>query len=190
MFSRILVGYLDTEQGNDALELGRIMAQANWAELLVFTAPGEDDALANGAVLRVYAVARRYAHPSAADASGHVPGVPTEAEVLEARALPVFLRGIPATELVAAAELGVDMLVLGSRSGGPSSALAAAGRFAERCTQGFVGVRQTACHQQYTWICTDVQRFGNFGPEVPRNRGGRFDPVICRSRASCLRQCD
>ena len=43
MFSRILVGYLDTEQGNDALELGRIMAQANRAELLVFTAPGEDD---------------------------------------------------------------------------------------------------------------------------------------------------
>lgn len=229
MFSRILVGYLDTEQGNDALELGRIMAQANRAELLIFTAPGEDDeslaglarsenadlvvlgsthrgpigrivpgstvghlldespcalavappgfgqppdgdlgwrplsgnsedvgmrvigvgfdgsraayealdvatelAVANSAALRVYAVARRYAHPPAADASGHVPGVPTEAEALreqlheaiaylpaEARALPVFLRGIPATELIVAAELGVDMLVLGSRSGGP-----------------------------------------------------------------------
>lgn len=229
MYSRVLVGYLDTEQGNDALELGRILAQASQAELLLFTASGKDDeslaalarsegadlvvlgsthrgtigrivpgttvghllgeapcavavappgfgrppdgdlgwrplsgdtedagmrvlgvgfdgspaghraldtaaelAVANGAALRVYAVARKYAHPPAADASGHVPGIPTEAEALreqlheavaylpgETRALPVFLRGIPATELVTAAELGVDMLVLGSRSGGP-----------------------------------------------------------------------
>ncbi len=229
MYSRILVGYLDTEQGNDALELGRIMAQANRAELLVFTVSDEDNAsladlarsegadlvvlgsthrgpvgrvvpgaavghllgaapcavaiappgfgrpadgdlgwrplsgdaedvgmrvvgvgfdgsrasrqaldlaaelaVANGAALRVYAVARKYAHPPAADASGHVPGIPTEAEALreqlheavaylpaEVRALPVFLRGIPAVELTAAVELGVDLLVLGSRPGGP-----------------------------------------------------------------------
>lgn len=229
MYTRILVGYLDTEQGNDALELGRIMAQASRAELLISTISDGDDAsladlarservdlvvlgsthrgslgrvvpgatvghllgeapcavavappgfgrppdgdlgwrplsgnaedvgmrvvgvgfdgsraahraldvatelaLANGAALRVYAVARKYAHPPAADASGHVGGIPTEAESLreqlheavaylpsEARALPIFLRGIPATELIAAVELGVDMLVLGSRSGGP-----------------------------------------------------------------------
>lgn len=229
MYSRILVGYLDTEQGNDALELGRIMAQANQAELLVVTIAYEDDAnladlarsegadlmvlgsthrgplgrvvpgatvghllgeapcavavappgfgqppdgdlgwrplsgdaedvgmrvvgvgfdgspaahraldiaadlaVANGAALRVYAVARKYAPPPAAGISGHVPGPPTEAESLreqldeavaylpaEARALPVFLRGVPATELIAAAELGVDLLVLGSRRGGP-----------------------------------------------------------------------
>lgn len=229
MYSRILVGYIDTEQGNDALELGRILAQANRAELLIFTVSNANDAsladlahsegadlvvlgsthrgplgrvvpgatvghllgeapcavavappgfghlpdgdlgwrplsgnaedagmrvvgvgfdgspaaqqaldiaaelaVSNGAALRVYAVARKYAHPPAADASGHVASVPTEAEALreqlheavaylpaETRALPVFLRGIPATELTAAAELGVDILVLGSRSGGP-----------------------------------------------------------------------
>lgn len=229
VYSRILVGYLDTEQGNDALKLGRIMARASRAELLVSTVseadgrnladlartenadlvvlgsthrgplgrvvpgatvghllgeapcavavappgfgrPADGDlgwrplsgdtddvgmrvvgvgfdgsraanraldiatelALANGAALRVYAVAKRYAHPPAPDASGHVGGIPTEAESLreqlheavaslppEARALPVFLRGIPAVELIAAAELGVDVLVLGSRSGGP-----------------------------------------------------------------------
>ncbi len=229
MYSRILVGYLDNEQGNDALELGRIMAQASRAELLVFTVSDGDDAslaelarsegadlvvlgsthrgplgrivpgatvghllgeapcavaiappgfgqppegdlgwrplsgdaedvgmrvlgvgfdgsraahqalavaaelaVANGAALRVYTVARKYAHPPAADTSGHVPGIPTEAEVLreqlheavaylpsETRALPVFLRGNPAVELIGAAEMGVDMLVLGSRRGGP-----------------------------------------------------------------------
>src|ERR1041384_5734634 len=42
MYSRILVGYQDTEQGRDALELGRVLAQANRAELLIFTAPGEN----------------------------------------------------------------------------------------------------------------------------------------------------
>jgi len=229
VYSRILIGYVDTEQGNDALELGRIMAQANQAELVISTVSDADDAsladlarsegadlvvlgsthrgplgrvvpgatvghllgeapcavavappgfghpadgdlgwrplsgnaedvgmrvvgvgfdgsraahraldvatelaLANGAALRVYAVARKYAHPPAADASGHVGGIPTEAESLreqlheavaylpsEARALPVFLRGIPAVELTTAIELGVDLLVLGSRPGGP-----------------------------------------------------------------------
>jgi nucleotide-binding universal stress UspA family protein len=229
VYSRILVGYLDTERGHDALELGRVMAQASRAELLVSTVsdeggtrlaelarlegadlvvlgsthrgpvgrivpgatvghllaktfcpvaiappgfgrPADGDlgwrplsgdaedvgmrvvgvgfdgspaahraldlaaelAVATGAALRVYAVARKYAHPPGADASGHVPGIPTEAEVLreqlheaiahlprEARALPVFLRGIPAMELIGAVELGVDLLVLGSRPGGP-----------------------------------------------------------------------
>lgn len=229
MYSRILVGYVDNERGNDALELGRVMARANDAELLVLTLSGEEDtsladiaradgadlvvlgsthrgalgrivpgatvghllneapcavavappgfgrlpdgdlgwrplsgdaedvgmrvvgvgfdgspaahraldvatelAIANGAALRVYAVARKYARPPAADASGHLPGPPSEAESLreqlheavaylpsEARALPVFLRGIPAVELAEAIQLGVDLLVLGSRPGGP-----------------------------------------------------------------------
>lgn len=77
-------------------------------------------------------MARKYAHPPAADAGGHVPGPPTEAESLreelhdavaplpaEARALPVFLRGAAALELIRAVEFGVDLLVLGSRPGGP-----------------------------------------------------------------------
>jgi nucleotide-binding universal stress UspA family protein len=37
----------------------------------------------------------------------------------EARALPVFLRGDAADELVKAGEAGVDLMVLGSRGGGP-----------------------------------------------------------------------
>jgi nucleotide-binding universal stress UspA family protein len=37
----------------------------------------------------------------------------------EARALPVFIRGFPDQELIKAAEYGVDLLVLGSRAGGP-----------------------------------------------------------------------
>jgi nucleotide-binding universal stress UspA family protein len=89
-------------------------------------------AVSNGAALRVYTVARNCAPPPAANATGQTPGMPTEAEALreqlhevvaglpaEARALPVFLRGNPAVELIGAAEMGVDMLVLGSRRGGP-----------------------------------------------------------------------
>jgi nucleotide-binding universal stress UspA family protein len=229
MYGRILVGFQDTEQGRDALELGRILARANRAEMLAVTAPGEDGqnlaelarseeadlivlgsthrgplgrvvpgstvahlladapcavavappgfagpadagaewrplggdleetgirvvgvgydgsrpagealkiaadlALANGAALRVYAVARRFAHVPSADGSGHSPRPPTEAEALrqaldeavaglpsQTRALPVFLRGFAADELIDAVKLGVDLLVLGSRGGGP-----------------------------------------------------------------------
>lgn len=229
MFERILVGYLDTEQGRDALELGRVLAGANHAEMLVVTAAGEDGrdlaglarseaadlvvlgsthrgrlgrvvpgatasrllgeapcavavappgfgkaadgydgwrplsggvedpglrvigvgfdgshaarealdaavelALPNGAALRVCTVARNYARPPAAASDGRMPGMPSEAQALrellhevvaelpdEARALPVFLRGDPAEELTRATEAGVDMLVLGSRPGGP-----------------------------------------------------------------------
>jgi len=229
VYGRILVGYVDTEQGHDALELGRILAQASGGEMLVVTASEEDGkdlaqlarseeadlvvlgsthrgpvgrivpgatvgrllgeapcaiavappgfgrpadgdlgwrplsggaedtgmrvlgvgfdgsraarealdaavklAVPNGAALRVYAVARNFAHPPAANTAGQTPGMPTEAEALreqlheavaalpaEARALPVFLRGNPAMELTRAAEMGVDMLVLGSRGGGP-----------------------------------------------------------------------
>lgn len=229
MYEKILVGYLDTEQGRDALELGRILTGANHAEMLVVTAAGEnghdlaelarseaadlvvlgsthrgplgrvvpgatagrllgeatcaiavappgfgtsvegyddwrplsgdgDDpglrvigvgfdgshaarealetavelALSNGAALRVYTVARNFARPPAAGAGGQMPGMPSEAQALrdllhdavaelpaEARALPVFLRGDPATELIRATEAGVDLLLLGSRPGGP-----------------------------------------------------------------------
>ncbi len=67
-----------------------------------------------------------------ADADGRVPGMPTEAERLqgelheavsrlpaETRPQPVFLRGNPAARLIGAVELGVDLLVLGTRPGGP-----------------------------------------------------------------------
>jgi nucleotide-binding universal stress UspA family protein len=229
MYEKILVGYQDTEQGRDALELGRILARANRAEMLVVTAPGEDGedlsqlaraeaadlvvlgsthhgpvgrilpgttvarlladapcavavappgfgkpsgldtewrplsggiedvgmrvvgvgydgsraagealkiaaglAIPNGAALRVYAVAPKHAPVPSADGSGHSPGAPTEAGVLqqalhdavaglpsETRALPAFMRGSAATELIDAVRLGVDLLVLGSRVGGP-----------------------------------------------------------------------
>jgi nucleotide-binding universal stress UspA family protein len=229
MYARILVGYMDTEQGRDALALGRILAQANAAEMMVVTAPGEDGAdlseiahdnevdlivlggshrgpigrvipgatverllgdppcavavappgfgrpadgdsgwrplgggtedtgirvigvgydgssaskealktavelaVPNGAALRVYTVARKFAHVPGGDGDSRGPGVPTEAEILrgilhkavaalpaEARALPVFIRGFPDQELIKAAEYGVDLLVLGSRAGGP-----------------------------------------------------------------------
>ena len=229
MYGRILVGYVDTKQGRDALALGRVLAQANAAEMMVATAPGEggtdlariarekdvdlivlgashrspigrvvpgatverllndapcavavappgfgqpadgdsgwrplaaragdaglrvigvgydgsraaDEALAtavelaipNGAALRVYTVARNYAHVPGANGDSRGPGVPTEAELLletlhravgalpaAARALPVFIRGFPERELIEATRYGVDLLVLGSRAGGP-----------------------------------------------------------------------
>lgn len=89
-----------------------------------------DLAIHNGAALRVYAVAPRLTtHPGALESQP--PGVPSRAEELreqlhdavaelptEARALPVFLWGAPSIELVAAAENGVDMMVLDSRGGG------------------------------------------------------------------------
>jgi nucleotide-binding universal stress UspA family protein len=229
MYGRILVGYMDTEQGRDALALGRILTQANAAEMMVVTAPGEEGAdlnqiahdnevdlivlgsshrgpigrvvpgatvarllghppcavavappgfgrpvdgdsgwrplggnaedvgmrvigvgydgssaaeealktavelaVPNGAALRVYAVARKFAHVPGGDGDSRGPGVPTEAEILretlhkavaalpaEVRALPVFIRGFPDQELIKAAEYGVDLMVLGSRAGGP-----------------------------------------------------------------------
>ena len=229
MYGKVLVGYLDSEQGRDALELGRVLTQANHGEMLIVTASGEnggdlaqlarseeadlvvlgsthrgalgsvvpgttaghllgeapcavavapagfggtaegcdgwrplsggvDDpglrvigvgfdgshaarealdaavelALPNGAALRVYTVARNYARPPAASTNAPMPGMPSEAQAMrdllhevvadlpaEARALPVFLRGNPADELLRAGESGVDMMVLGSRPGGP-----------------------------------------------------------------------
>jgi nucleotide-binding universal stress UspA family protein len=70
--------------------------------------------------------------PALAILVGQMPGMPSEARALrdllheavaelpaEARALPVFLRVDPANELIRATEAGVDLLVLGSRPGGP-----------------------------------------------------------------------
>jgi nucleotide-binding universal stress UspA family protein len=226
MYRKILVGFQETRQGRDALELGRILSQANRAEMMLVTAPadggrgladlaraesadlvvlgsthrgqlgrivpgatvarlladapcavavappgfagsleaesewqplrgGLDDigmrvvgvgfdgspaaaealriaadlAAPNGAALRVYTVARNYAQPPGANGRG---GMPTEAELLnqalhdavgdlppEVRAQPVFIRGFAAPELIDAVKLGVDLLVLGSRGGGP-----------------------------------------------------------------------
>lgn len=229
MFRRILVGYLDSEQGRAALALGRIFAAAGGGEMIVVTAPDEDGrelaelagsheadlvvlgsshrgpigrvvpgatverllgeapcaiavappnfgepaddeggwrplsgdgedvgmrvigvgydgsdaaaealrcavelAVPNGAALRVYTVARNYPHVPGAGGDARGPGVPSEAEVLrgilqdavnalpaETRALPVLIRGFAADELIDATKLGVDLLVLGSRRGGP-----------------------------------------------------------------------
>jgi nucleotide-binding universal stress UspA family protein len=226
VFCRVLVGYQETEQGRDALELGQALARAAGAEMVIATAPagkggglaqmaqsyqadlvvlgsthrgsvgrvlpgamvdrvladapgavavapagfgrpadgglgwrplsgdGEDVGMRvigvgfdgsaaahgalelaadlathNGAALRVYAVAPRITtHPGALQSQQ--PGTRSNAERLrdqlhdavadlpsEARALPVFLWGAPSIELVAAAENGVDMMVLGSRGG-------------------------------------------------------------------------
>lgn len=229
LYRKIVVGYVDTEQGRDALALGRILASASNGQLRIVTAPDEhgedlahlaraegadlvvlgsthrgpigrvipgatverllgeppcaiavapprfgrsrdgdsgwhplsgdvddsglrvigvaydgteaatnalrtalDLALHNGAALRVYTVARKFAHVPGASGDDRGPGVPTEADVLrgmlheavaelpsEARALPVFKRGFAADELIEAVDIGVDLLVLGSRAGGP-----------------------------------------------------------------------
>lgn len=228
MYRRVMVGFVDTERGHDALALGTILARANRAELVLVTAeqadrehlielaadqeadllvvgsshrgplgkvypgstvervvaaahcavavapPGfaerlgsatgwrplsgdEEDvgmrvigvgydgsraagealktavelAIPNGAALRVYTVAERI--PQLPVASGSAPAAaPSNLERMrealhrtvaavpsEARALPVLLRGFVADELIKASEVGVDLLVLGSRSGGP-----------------------------------------------------------------------
>lgn len=225
-FRQILVGYLDNEQGREALALGQALARATGADL-VLASSGKDDDLAhlahsyrsdlivlgpthrgpiskvvpgatverllgqapcaiavapagfgthadgdaswvppggeeddagirvvgvgydasgpakealamaaelaihNGAALRVYTVAPRHVLP----ADGKVPHPPASDGVTEglqaalheavselpaeARALPVLLRGDPAAELIKASREGVDLLVLGSRGGGP-----------------------------------------------------------------------
>jgi nucleotide-binding universal stress UspA family protein len=91
-------------------------------------------AVPNRATLRVYTVVPKSVHAlgtsPAGDAKLH--GVPVDpdryramlydavAELpAETRALPVFMRAAPAAALIEAAEAGVDLMVLGSRSGGP-----------------------------------------------------------------------
>ncbi len=230
MYEKVLVGFKDTEQGQDALALGRILAEASGATMLVAWGPtlekgglaglaaseeadaivlgathrgpvgsvfpgstaerllghapcavaiaprgfggradgeigwrplSEDSeesrlrvigaaydgtanagqalrvaaefAVRNGAALRVFAVARLPTAATPTDPSRPPEGVAWQEagelrEALtravaelppEARAEAVFLRGFPATQLVEAAEKGVDLLVLGSRPGGP-----------------------------------------------------------------------
>ncbi len=231
MFGKILVGYTEDDHGGDALALGRGLAQASGAEIVVATAPapegedvgalgrahradlvvlgsthrgavgrvvpgatverllgdppcavavappgfgsraegdgwqpmdgegsdcglrvigvGFDDspgaraalatalelALRNGAALRVYTIAPKIPQVPGADPTGHIQAphsAPSQAEYLreqlqaavaelpsEARALPVFVRGFPAEELIKASAVGLDLLVLGSRGGGP-----------------------------------------------------------------------
>lgn len=226
MYKRILVGYLDTPAGHDALALGTALAVATRAELVLATAPDPQDrdlaalariheadlavlgsthhsglgrlipgataenllgdapcavavappgfskrrggwqplqgnaedagmrvvgvgydgsrtaarvleaaaelAVGNGAAMRVYAVAPKNPQVPGAESGATNHSLPSEAEALreslqaavaklpaEARALPVFIRGLPAGELIRATQTGVDLLVLGSRRGGP-----------------------------------------------------------------------
>ncbi len=229
MYRRVMVGYVDTGRGQDALALGTVLARANRAKMILVTADEAEDqdlvhlaeareadllvvgsthrgplgriypgstvehvlaaapcavavappgfaeaqgsptgwrplagdsddagmrvigvgydgsaasgealktaidlAIPNGAALRVYTVAEKI--PQVPLAAGPQP-TPSTASVTEglrtalqsavaaipseARALPVFLRGFAADELVKASQVGVDLLVLGSRGGGP-----------------------------------------------------------------------
>lgn len=89
-------------------------------------------ALANRSALRVFTVAEKLAATTPAGDNPFAEGVPSRLEALreklheavrglppEVRALPVFMRGFEADELLKAAALGVDLLVLGCRPGGP-----------------------------------------------------------------------
>jgi nucleotide-binding universal stress UspA family protein len=90
-------------------------------------------ALRNRAAMRVYAVAPKNPQVPGAEAeSAAKHRLPNEVEALreslhkavgelpsEARALPLFSRGSAADELIKATQTGVDLLVLGSRRGGP-----------------------------------------------------------------------
>lgn len=229
MYKRVMVGYVDTERGHDALALGTILARANHAEMILVTADqaeGEDLAelareqeadllvvgsthrgpigkvypgstvervlavapcavavappgfekaqgstqgwrplgsdsedagmrvigvgydgskaagealrtaiglaVPNGAALRVYTVAEKVPQVPVPTGSHPAPNTASNSEAMrtilhktvaevpsEARALPVFLRGFVADELIKACQVGVDLLVLGSREGGP-----------------------------------------------------------------------
>lgn len=228
MYRRILVGYLDTPAGHDALALGTSLTVATGAELVLATAPDPQDrdlpalaraheadlvvlgsthhgglgrivpgaavehllgdapcavavappgfserpeadgwqplrvrsedagmrvvgvgydgspaagaaleaaaelATRNGAAMRVYTVAPKVPQVPGAEAQTLNDHPPSQAEAMreallqavaglepEARALPLFSRGDPAAELVKATQVGVDLLVLGARRGGP-----------------------------------------------------------------------
>jgi nucleotide-binding universal stress UspA family protein len=89
-------------------------------------------ALANGATIRVFAVAHELGTPGPGPLSAAAS--PAEAELGavrtalheaaaalpdDTRALPVLLRGYAVEQLLGAVRAGVDLLVLGSRGGGP-----------------------------------------------------------------------
>lgn len=89
-------------------------------------------ALANSSALRVYTVAGKLASSTPSGDNPLAEGVPSQLDALreelhkavrelppEVRALPVFVRGFEADELLKVASLGVDLLVLGCRPGGP-----------------------------------------------------------------------
>lgn len=89
-------------------------------------------ALSNGAAMRVYAIADAFVPAPVGGGDSRHAGLTSGSRALRdalheavaglpsaTRALPVFLRGDPAEKLITAAEVGVDLLVLGSRSGGP-----------------------------------------------------------------------
>lgn len=89
-------------------------------------------AIPNGSALRVYCVAPKAPNLPGADHARSAGEVASETETLraalhdavaslppEVRALPVFRRGFPADELIAETMIGVDLLVLGARRGGP-----------------------------------------------------------------------
>jgi nucleotide-binding universal stress UspA family protein len=87
-------------------------------------------AIANGAALRVYTVAvtrPEVAVAASPQAIGSAEPARLRDSLLEAvaklppeaRALPVYLRGFPAAEILGAVECGVDLLLMGSRGDGP-----------------------------------------------------------------------
>jgi nucleotide-binding universal stress UspA family protein len=219
VYRTVLVGFRNDAQGRDALGLGRVLAAACDADMLVAPAPGDEDreflqivraerpdlvvlgsthrsqigrvvpgstvarllgearcaaavappgfsgaddtdiclrvigvgydgspaarealqvaaglAVRNGAALRVYTIVPKSVHALGSGPAGEAKlhGVPVDPDAYramlhdaiadlpsEARALPVFLRATPARALIDAAETGVDLMVLGSRKGGP-----------------------------------------------------------------------
>lgn len=126
---RPLVGEGD-DAGLRVIGVGFDGSEASRAALATAT----ELALPNGAALRVYAIAPKVPQVPGAEAqpqpraAGHQSAAEYLRELLheavgslpsEARALPVFERDFPAEALIKASRVGVDLLVLGSRSGGP-----------------------------------------------------------------------
>jgi nucleotide-binding universal stress UspA family protein len=106
------VGYDGSSQSEEALERATSLALGNGSAMRVFAVGGA--ALGSGI-------------PGSASAAG-AHGAPDLRDRLldavadlppEARAEAVYLRGFPAAELTAVSEGGIDLLVLGSRGGGP-----------------------------------------------------------------------
>lgn len=126
-----LAGSDDTDPGLRVIGVGFDASPAARSALATAT----ELALANNAALRVYAVAPKLPRVPGAESDGPArpsQAHPSQAQWLQeqlhaavselpsaARALPVYIRGFPAEELVKAARIGVDLLVLGSRAGGP-----------------------------------------------------------------------